>query len=103
MPDDGLQHRRHRRLPQAGDLGPRQHRVGEQGDQHHQASHADKAEDRGSADVRALLRITGIDAGALDAEKDEHGDEHRRADLLEQARSRASPRRPRNSRQTDAR
>ena len=39
----------------------------------------------GRADVRALLRETRVNARALDAEEDEHRDEHRRADLLEDA------------------
>ena len=62
-----------------------QNGVGQHGDQHHQRRHAEKTEDRRRADVGALLRIARIDAGALNSEKDEHRDEHGRADLIEQA------------------
>ena len=85
VPDHGLQHRRHRGLAHAGDLGARQHRIGQQGDQHHQRRHADEAEDGRPADVGAFLGEARIDARALDAEEHEHGDQHGRADLLEHA------------------
>ena len=43
--------------------------------------YAGKSEYRSPPHIRTLLRIAGIDAGALDAEKDKHGDRHRPADL----------------------
>src|SRR5262249_31090072 len=80
--------RRHGWLPQARDLGPRQYRVGQHSHQYHQARDRDETKDGGHAYVRALLRVAGIDAGALDTDKDEHGDEDRGPDLLEEARHR---------------
>ena len=65
-------------------VGARQHRIGQQRDRHHQAGHADEAEDGGRADVGALLGEARIDARALDAEEDEHRDQHGVAHLLEQ-------------------
>src|SRR5215471_17172127 len=85
MPDHRLQNRRHRGLLQAGDFGARQHRVGEQGHQHHQRGHADKAKDRGHTHIGTLLRIARIDARPLDADEDERGDEHRSPYLIEDA------------------
>ncbi len=83
--DHRLQHPRHRRLAQPGDVGALQHGVGQQRDQHHQARDDDEAHDRRLADVGALLGEARVDAGAFDADEHEHRHQHRRPDLLEQA------------------
>ena len=84
VPDDELEHVGHRGLAHAGDVGARQHRVGQQRDRDHQAGHADEAEDGRAADVGALLGKARIDARAFDAEEHEHRDQHRVAHLLDQ-------------------
>ena len=43
-PDHRLEHRRHRRLAHAGDVGTLHHGIGQQGYQHHQAGDDDEAE-----------------------------------------------------------
>ena len=85
MADHGLEHRRHRGLAHAGDVGPLHHRVGQQGHQHHQRGDDDEAQDRGTADVGTFLGEARVDAGALDAQEHEHRNEHRRPHLLEHA------------------
>ena len=83
-PDDGLEHRRHRRLADAGELVLRHDAVGHQRHERENAEHAEEAEDGRAPDVLALAGEPRVDAGALDAEEHEHRDQHRAADLLDQ-------------------
>ncbi len=57
---------------------------GQDRDRGEQGEHRQEAQDGGPADVLAALGVARVDAGALDPEEDEDGDQQGALDLLEQ-------------------
>lgn len=79
-----LQDTADRGLRQVRDLGAGQDAVGQDRGRGEEGQHRQEAQYRGKADVLAPSGVAGVDAGALDAQEDEHRDQHRALDLLEQ-------------------
>jgi hypothetical protein len=92
--DQRLHHARERRILQRREIGPQQHPIRQHRDQYEQRQHAQEAEHGGNAYVLAVARVARVDARAFDADEDEHGDQHRVADLVEhvaECRRRTAP------------
>ncbi|MEH1122896.1 hypothetical protein V6V89_00315 [Micromonospora sp. CPCC 206061] len=89
--DRGLQHARHRRLAQLGDLFHRQDAVRDDRDGGEDGEDAEETEDGRAAHVFAALGVSRVDTRALDAEKDEDRDEHGAAHLVEERASVVCP------------
>ena len=81
--DSGLEHPGHRGLAQLGDLRPGQDAVRHDRHAGEDTQHAQEAEHGRPPDVLSPPRPSRIHTRRFDTEEHEHGDEHRRAHLLE--------------------
>lgn len=70
-------------LPSAASSGRSRDSVREHGDENEQTKHAKKTGYGRYSDVVSILCIPRVDAGAFDADKNEHGNEHGVANLTQ--------------------